>query len=226
MRAMEERTTIHATLMAKINGIDARIMLDSGAGSAYICKSLIRLLGIHPFKTERRVIEQMYGTVMKQVELYRVTVTSKAVDGFNMELKYINWEKDVLTFLANPNVSKIKEKHWRLPRLQFSDEETTESMLPVHVLLGAADYQRIKTTEPAVLGQDADKDPGAEFMMLGWTFSGMATEKNTQTEKIFFVKSTKEELEQMCSLEVLGVKDQRAEEFHCDFMHRLERLAD
>ena len=121
MRSMEERSTIHATLVAKINGIDARIMLDSGAGSSYTCTSLIRQLGIHPFKTERRVIEQMYGTVVKQVELYRVKVTSNAIYGFNMELKCINGEEDVLTFLANPNINEI----------QFSDEETTASMLPV-----------------------------------------------------------------------------------------------
>ena len=226
MRAMEEKTTIHATLVAKINGIDARIMLDSGAGSSYICTSLIRQLGIHPFKTERRVIEQMYGTVVKQVELYRVTVTSKAIDGLKMELKCINGEKDVLTFLANPNISRIKERHRRLRRLQFSDEGTTDCMLPVHIILGAADYQHIKTAEPAVLGQDVDNDPGAEFTMLGWTLSGVATEKNTQTEKTFFVKSSKEEFAQMCSLEVLGLKDQREEEFHCDFMDRLERLSD
>ena len=132
----------------------------------------------------------------------------------------------MLTFLANPNIKKIKEKHWRLQRLQFSDEEATKNMLPVHVILGAADYQRIKTTEPAVLGQNADKDPGAEFMMLGWTLSGMATEKNTQTEKTFFAKSTKEEFEQMCSLEVLGLKDNTMEDFHNDFMDKLERLPD
>ena len=121
MRSMEERSTIQATLVAKIKGIDARIMLDSGAGSSYTCTSLIRQLGIHPFKTEGRVIEQMYGTVVKQVELYRVTVTSNAIYGFNMELKCINGEEDVLTFLANPNINEI----------QFSDEETTASMLPV-----------------------------------------------------------------------------------------------
>ena len=60
--------------------------------------------------------------------------------------------------------------------------------------------------------------------MLGWVLSGMATEKNTQTEKTFFVKSSKEDFEQMCSLEVLGLKDQREKEFHCDFMDRLERF--
>ena len=94
-RAMEETTAIHATLMAKENGIDKRIMLDSGAGSSYICTNLIRQLNIRPFKTERRAIEQMNGMVVKQAELYGVTVASNAVEGFTMDLKCINGEKDV-----------------------------------------------------------------------------------------------------------------------------------
>ena len=107
-----------------------------------------------------------------------------------------------MTYLANPSISELKEKYWKLRRLHFSDETTTESTLPVHIILGAADYQRIKTAEPAVLGPDANKDPGAEFTMLGWTLSGMVTQENTQTEKAFFAKSAKDEFEQMCSMEV------------------------
>ena len=99
-------------------------------------------------------------------------------------------------------------------------------MLPVHIILRAADYQRIKTAEPAVLGPDTNKDPGAEFTILGWTLSGMATQRSMQTEKTFFTRLTKDEFEQMCSLEVLGLKDSSAEEFHCDFMERLESLPD
>ena len=39
--------------------------------------------------------------------------------------------------------------------------------MPIHIILGVADYQRIRTTEPLILGANPDKDPGAEFMMLG-----------------------------------------------------------
>ena len=44
--------------------------------------------------------------------------------------------------------------------------------MPVHVILGAADYQRIRTTEPLILGVDPDKDPGAEFTIHGLTLYG------------------------------------------------------
>ena len=61
-----------------------------------------------------------------------------------------------------------------------------EDNLPVHVILGAADIQRIKTTEPAVLGVDSDIDPGAEYTMLGWMITGKLTPLSTETEKGFF----------------------------------------
>ena len=40
-RAVETSTTLHATVMATVNGIPARIMVDSGASSSYICTNLV-----------------------------------------------------------------------------------------------------------------------------------------------------------------------------------------
>ena len=62
--------------------------------------------------------------------------------------------------------------------------------LPVHVILGAADVQCIKTTEPAVLGVDPDIDSGAEYTMLGWVITGKLTPLSTETEKGFFLTSS------------------------------------
>ena len=59
-----------------------------------------------------------------------------------------------------------------------------EDNLPVHVILGAADVQRIKTTEPVVLGVDPDIDPGAEYTMLGWVITGKLTPLSTETERV------------------------------------------
>ena len=61
-----------------------------------------------------------------------------------------------------------------------------EDNLPVHVILAAANIQRIKTTEPAVLGVDPDVDPCAEYTMLGWVFTGKLMPLSTGTEKGFF----------------------------------------
>ena len=72
--ALEVHSTLHATVVAKVNGIPARIMLDSGAGSSYISANLLTKLNLKSYRVERRIIEQMYGTVNKQVEIYKVRV--------------------------------------------------------------------------------------------------------------------------------------------------------
>lgn len=217
--------TLHATVIAKVGGVQARIMLDSGAGSSYISSSLLTELNLKPYQTERRVIEQMYGTVDKLVEIYKVRVESNAIKGFELELCCINAEKPVLTHLPNPRISELKKANYCIKRLHFSEEMVMEDNLPVHVILGAAD---IKTTEPAVLGVDPDIDPGAEHTMLGWVIMGKLTSLSTETEKDFFLNSSQHEFEQMCSQEVLGPTDKADVQqlFHEDFKDHLQHLDD
>ena len=70
MSASNSRTTaIHARVKAKVNNQDVRIMIDTGASSAYICSDLVTKPSLRPIRKESRCIEQMYGTVTKQVEI-------------------------------------------------------------------------------------------------------------------------------------------------------------
>ena len=225
---VDTQTTLHATVIAKINGVQARIMLDSGAGSSYISSNLLTELNLKPYKTERRIIEQMYGTVNRAVEIYKVNVESNVIEGFGIELHCINAEKPVLTHLPNPRIAELKKANHPIKRLNFSEEVVTHPNLPVHVILGAADIQRIKTTEPAILGKNPNTDPGAEFTMLGWTITGKSMLSGTETEKSFFLKSGQDEFKQMCSQEVLGLTDEPDVQglFHEDFKNQLQRLDD
>ena len=99
--------------------------------------------------------------------------------------------------------------------------------MPVHVILGAADYQRIRTTEPLILGVDPDKDPGAEFTMLGWTVYGSRpVTEGVTAEKQFLLTTGQEEFEKLCSLDVLGLKDTGTTEdknIHEDFLQQLNK---
>ena len=54
------QTTLHSSVMAKVNGVQTRIKFDSGAGSSYISANLLTKLNIKPCRTESRVSEQMY----------------------------------------------------------------------------------------------------------------------------------------------------------------------
>ena len=77
-----------------------------------------------------------------------------------------------MTHLPNPRIADQKIKDPRIKRLVFSEEIADQDRLPVHIIFGAADFQRIKTTERPVLGPNADTDPGVEFAMLGWVLAG------------------------------------------------------
>ncbi|KAK3755474.1 hypothetical protein QZH41_005978 [Actinostola sp. cb2023] len=201
-------STLHPTVMAKINGIDDRIMMDSGASSSYICTELLTKLRMRPTRYQKKIIEQMYGTVQKKVERYNVKLTSSAFSNFAINVDCISAGKDVLTYIVNPNIHHLKKKHPRLSHLRFSEENAVGEVLPVHVILGVADYQRIKTMEPPVLGKNTDKDPGVELTMLGWMIQGGFITHTSDLERTFFLNSGVEEFNKLCSLEVLGVADE------------------
>ena len=139
----------------------------------------------------------LHGTTRRNVEVYNITIQSLAVEGFSFEVECVNAEKDVLTYLPNPNIHALKKQYGRLRRLTFSEEETRNDSMPVHIILGAADYQRVRTTEPLILGANPDKDPGAEFTMLGWTIYGQQLVEESGAEKQFFLKIGQEEFERL-----------------------------
>ena len=174
----------HATLIAYVKEEPVRIMIDSGASSSYTCTDLITKLGIKP--KEQRCIEQMYGTIRNIVKIYKVTIASKALKGFKVDIECINAEKDVLTYVPNSNIQRLKMEYPRLRRLDLCEENTIDETLPVHIMLGVVDYQRIRTNEPPVLGLNTNTDP---------------------------VQGGHNEFKQLCSLDVLGLEEQFLKEF-------------
>ena len=56
--AKEVITIIHASVIARVNGVQARLMVDTGAGSSYICTDVITKVDTKPCRVERRVIKQ------------------------------------------------------------------------------------------------------------------------------------------------------------------------
>lgn len=96
----------------------------------------------------------------------------------------------------------------------------------VHIILGAEDYQRIRTTELLILGANPDEVPGAEFTMLGWTIYGRQLAEEGGTEKQFLLKTGQEESEKLCSLDFLGLEDKGTREdttIHEDFLQQLTK---
>ena len=64
--------------------------------------------------------------------------------------------------------------------------------------------------------------------MLGWTLTGKTVGNGTEAEKALFLNSTRDEFEQMCSSEVIGLSDEGGndEGFHESFKENLKCLDD
>ena len=78
---LQNTSAIHPTLLANIGGEQVRLMIDTGPSSSYICTYLITKLRLRPVRKERRCIEQIYGSMTKIVEVYKVTVESTIGNG-------------------------------------------------------------------------------------------------------------------------------------------------
>ena len=97
----------------------------TGASSSYICSDVITKLNLKPTRKEQKNIEQMYGSMRKMVEIYKVNIESNIGNSFTLEIDCINADKDVLTYLPNPNIAAVKAQQPRFRRLSFCDEATT-----------------------------------------------------------------------------------------------------
>ena len=91
-RVVDTQTTLH--VIAKINGVQARIMLDSGAGSSYISSNLLIELNLKPYKTERRicsVVTSVNHTSTQSREITHASCSS-CENGVNkLELSFDAW---------------------------------------------------------------------------------------------------------------------------------------
>ena len=124
-----------------------------------------------------------------------------------MNVRCINGERDVLTYLPNPPFLQLKGKYKRLERMRFCDEDNSEDQLPIQIILGAVDYQRIRSAEPPVLGENPDTDPGAEYTMFGWILFGKSISTEEDIDRGFLAKSGQKDFEKLCSLDVFGLSD-------------------
>ena len=89
----ETKSVIHPTIICDVNGVKARALIDTGAGRSYISTYLIKKLNSKPLRRDKRLIEQMYGTMEKTAEIHKIKITLSVVDNFGMVVPCINAER-------------------------------------------------------------------------------------------------------------------------------------
>ena len=82
------------------------------------------------------------GTSMARLETYETSVTS-VCGNFKMDVNLIKVEKGELLTIDNPNYEAVIAKYPHLKGVKVREQDT-KPQLPVHVVLGAGEYDRGK----------------------------------------------------------------------------------
>lgn len=141
---------VYPVVVVSVEGIKCRALLDTGAGNSYASAALLNLLPKRNVKNEVRRVEMMLGSVTREMELCTVSVA--AVNGdFEMDVNVTKVEKGELLSMDNPNYENLINTYEHLNGVQMDDVDK-KSKLPVHLILGAGDYMRIKTADKPRVG--------------------------------------------------------------------------
>ena len=196
-----QSSVIYPVVVIEVEGIKCRALLDTGSGNSYVSSTLMNLTKKKPARQEIKTIEMMLHTTTKKIDVYNVQITN-VNKTFQMSSEVSCVDRPVLLTLPNPRYREVIANNPHLEGVEMDDVDS-KPMLPVHMILGASDYSRVKTTTPAKVGDDGK--PVAEKTRLGWII--MSQGRETNHSYLMLTKSTPEDYMELCSLDVLGLED-------------------
>lgn len=197
----EGEKVCHPVVLVKLNGVTCRALLDTGATASYASGYILDRLNLVPSRTLTRQIQTIVGTVTKRTETYNVQV-SDTKGNYTIPLSANRIDRAELLCVENPNYREMIGKYRHLKGVDIEDTDT-KSLLPVHVILGASDYAKIKTSTSQRTGSIGE--PVAEFTLFGWTIMSPGTEQNL--DSMFLAQTTSTSYEELCRMDVLGLED-------------------
>ncbi len=220
--ATGEQGIIYPVVLVKVNGITCRALLDTGAGSSYISAKLIELIGKKPASTQVRQIDMMMCTTTKRIEVYNVEVKNTKGD-FGLKVDVNKVEKEVLLTVSNPQYKQILAKYSHLRGITMADQDQ-KAELPIHLIIGASEYAKIKTENKPRIGKPGE--PVGELTRLGWALISPGAE--IDGSKMFFAKSSLADYDKLCSLNVLSLRNSEGNEssVYSEFKEQLNQSPD
>lgn len=191
----------HPIVLVKVNGVTCRALLDTGATVSYASGYLLDRLKLRPTRTHTRRIQTIVGVVTKRSEIFNVQA-SDTDEKYAIPLGVTRIDRAELLSVENPNYAVMTSKYPHLKGVYMEDTDL-KKMLPVHVILGASDYARIKTRESQRTG--AMGEPVAEYTRFGWTIMSPGTE--TDLDSMFLAQTAPNDYEELYRMDVLGLED-------------------
>ena len=218
--ATGEGAVIYPVVVVDVHGIKCRALLDTGAGSSYASAALIERLGKQPSRMERKRIDMMMCSTNQKIYQYDVKISS-IVGDFNMAASVSKVDRSVLLTIPNPRYADKIHQYSHLQGVVMNDEDKKPE-LPIHLILGASEYSRIKTDTKPRIGKAGE--PVAELTSLGWTM--MSAGKEAHMGSVYLTRTSSTDYEQLCSLDVLGLQDRPdgdQQSVYEDFKEQLRR---
>ena len=214
---------VFPVILLKVDGIITRAPIDTGAGSSYVSVKVGDLLKKKPIETSTKRVEMLMGSHLTRMERY--DVVAQSLDGsFRMDAKFTKVDKNELLLIDNPHYERVKAKYPHLAQVNLTDNDKKDQ-LPIHVILSMGDYSRIKTTQPPLVGEAGE--PVAEYTKLGWFIMSPGNEIDRQA--IFLTETSQVDYEELCRLDVLGLRDSTEDDqeaVHAEFKEQLQRSAE
>ena len=137
-----ETNVTYPVAIIKVNGVKCRALLDTGSGSSYISESFINVLKINPIRKEHKTIETLTNSTTKKLKIYNLKVENLD-ENFSFQTELNKLEREVLITLPNPKYNEMIETYDHLKGIKMNERDTKPE-LPIHVILGACDYVKIK----------------------------------------------------------------------------------
>ena len=162
----------------------------------------------------------MICSTTQKIEQYEVKISS--VRGkFEMTTTVSQMDKGVLLSVPNPGYAEKINKYPHLEGVVMDDEDTKPE-LPIHLILGASEYSRIKTDTKPRIGKAGE--PITELTTLDWTM--MSAGKEASLSSVYLTRTSSVDYQQLCSLDVLGLQDRPdgdQQSVYDDFKEQLKR---
>ena len=208
-------------MIVKVNGVKCRALLKTGAGNSYASSALIDLINSKPIRRESKPIEMMLGSVNKVVRVHNLSINNPEGD-FKLNIEVTKVDRNELLTLPNPRYRETLAKFPHLNGVKMHDSDEKPE-LPVHLILSASEYARIKSETKPKIGQPSE--PVAELTKFGWTLLSPGKEIDL-TAKMLLTQTAFPDYEQLCGLDVLGLKHSATEDqgiVHEEFKEQLTR---
>ena len=121
---------------------------------------------------------------------------------FRLKTEVTKVDCGTLLSLDNPKYGEVLQKCSHLEKVDMDDDDT-KAEHPVHIILGASDYVKIKTENKPRIGRPGE--PVAELAQFGWII--MSPGKEVDLSNMFLTQTAATDYEELCKLDVLGLRD-------------------